>query len=53
MIACYDEFKYESFIPIQHLLSVCVYGNCTVSFDSNVTEMVLVVSPLNSKHLYF
>ena len=44
----YESDNSYSFIPIQRLLSLCVYGNIQLSFDNQQTfENVVVVSPIH------
>ena len=44
----YESDNSYSFIPIQRLLSLCVYGNIQLSFDYQQTfENVVVVSPIH------
>lgn len=44
-IVCLPEFMTESFIPVQRILSVCIYGKLTIAFQSNQSEKVIVASP--------
>ena len=53
-IVCHSEFELDlsySFIPIQRISSLCIYGNIDVSFVNN-TENVLVATPIRNKHFF-
>ena len=53
---CQPEFETDlsySFIPLQRIVSLCVYGQCTISFANNVAETVLIATPTTIKHLHF
>ena len=41
-----------SFIPLQRFSSLCIFGKLNISFTDDLTENILVASPLNSKHNY-
>ena len=50
-VVCHNEFESESFIPVQRLASLCVYGTYNLQLEDNVCETVLVVTPVHNKHL--
>ena len=51
-VVCLPEFVCKSFIPIQRISSVCIFGQLKLSFSSNMQETVLLVSPTHSNHCY-
>ena len=51
-IVCYPQFESDLTYPVQRISSVCVFGNCNVTF-SNVSETVFVAIPVHAKHLFF
>ena len=51
-VVCKTEFEEESFvnfIPMQRFIVPCAFGYIPVTFDSEITETVLVAIPLPSQ----
>ena len=50
LIQEFEPYTKFSFIPVQRISSVCLYGRLKVSFVDGMEETVIVASPVNSKH---